>query len=381
MKTGVVSIVIIFLSVKVFSQDTAYARRIIDTLTSRDYHGRGYVDEGVNKAAKFLQKEFQDIGLMPIDRQRWVQEFSYPVNTFPGEMRVRIDGKDLRPGNDFIVLAESRSIDGTYDLTKGDSSHFINPRAKLIVSLEDKLTWKVSGQVADYTTISALKSVTSNEPKQIELKIENDFVRKYKTGNVCGMVQGTEFPDSFIVFSAHYDHLGEMGKEAYFPGANDNASGVSQLLGLAKYYSKNPQKCSIAFILFSGEEAGLIGSHYFVEHPIIPLNKIRFLINLDLTGTGEEGIMVVNATEFKKEYQLLKSINEKSNLFQTIGERGKAKNSDHYWFTEKGVPSFFIYTLGGIKAYHDVYDKGETLPNDHYVQLFKLLTGFIKELQ
>jgi aminopeptidase YwaD len=374
-------LITIFLSQYLMAQDTTYARRMIDTLTSRDYHGRGYTNEGVNKAALFLQKQFMDMGLQIVDRQRWIQEVTYPVNTFPGEMSVKIDGKDLRPGNDFIVAPESKSINGTFDLIEGDSTHFINPRSRIIVSLEDKLTWSVASQVADYTTIKVLKSVTSNVPQQIELKVEHDFVRKYKSGNLCAMVQGKQFPDSFIVFTAHYDHLGEMGKDAIFPGANDNASGISLLLGLAKYYSKNPQPYSIAFILFTGEEAGLVGSNYFVNHPLIPLQSIRFLLNLDLTGTGVEGIMVVNATEFPEEYSMLKSINEKSNLFPTVGERGKAKNSDHYWFTEKGVPSFFIYTLGGIKAYHDVYDVDATLPNDHYLQLFKLLTTFVGSLQ
>ena len=104
------------------------------------------------------------------------------------------------------------------------------------------------------------------------------------------------------------------------------------------------------------------------------------MVNLDLTGTGVEGITVVNATEFVNDFAMLKGINEKENLLAAINSRGKAKNSDHYWFTEKGVPSFFIYTLGGIKAYHDVYDISATLPNDHYIQLFKLLTIFVGRL-
>ena len=64
-----------------------------------------------------------------------------------------------------------------------------------------------------------------------------------------------------------------------------------------------------------------------------------------------------------------------------IGARGKAKNSDHYWFTEKGVPSFFIYTLGGIKAYHDIYDRPETLPLTKFAEVYKLLLEFTDYLQ
>ncbi len=86
-------------------------------------------------------------------------------------------------------------------------------------------------------------------------------------------IKGTAIPDSFLVFSAHYDHLGQMGKDIYFPGANDNASGTSMLLNLAKYYSQNRPKYSVLFIAFGGEEAGLIGSEYYVKNPLVPLSK------------------------------------------------------------------------------------------------------------
>ena len=68
-----------------------------------------------------------------------------------------------------------------------------------------------------------------------------------------------------------------MGSKTYFPGANDNASGVTQVLTMAKYYATHPQPYTMAFILFSGEEAGLLGSKYFSENPLIPLKNIRFL--------------------------------------------------------------------------------------------------------
>ena len=66
------------------------------------------------------------------------------------------------------------------------------------------------------------------------------------------------------------------------------------------------------------------------------------------------------------------------NFIKEIKQRGKARNSDHYWFSEKGVPCFFIYTLGGIKAYHDVFDIEKTLPLTGYTNVFRLLTGFVK---
>ncbi|MFL5752563.1 MAG: M28 family metallopeptidase, partial [Bacteroidia bacterium] len=143
----------------------------------------------------------------------------------------------------------------------------------------------------------------------------------------------------------------------------------------------NKPKCSIAFICFSAEEAGLLGSEYYVNHPLFPLSKIKFLVNLDLLGTGDEGITVVNATEFKKQFEVLKQINEEKKYLPLVKPRGKAHNSDHYWFSEKGVPCFFIYTMGGIKAYHDVYDLPQTLPLTKFSEVFRLIVDFAAAIQ
>jgi hypothetical protein len=102
---------------------------------------------------------------------------------------------------------------------------------------------------------------------------------------------------------------------------------------------------------------------------------------VDIMGTGEEGITVVNGSVFKKDFDALHQINMKNNFIKDIKTRGKAANSDHYYFSEKGVKAFFIYTLGGIKAYHDIYDKAETLPLNEFENLFNLITHFATYLQ
>jgi len=171
-----------------------------------------------------------------------------------------------------------------------------------------------------------------------------------------------------------------MGKEAYFPGASDNASGTAMLLYLANYFAKNPQHYTMVFIAFSGEEAGLLGSSYFVNHPMIPLDHIRFLTNLDIMGDATDGITVVNATEFSKQFDALQRINNSKSYLPQIKSRGKAANSDHYHFTEAGVPSFFIYTNGGKGFYHDVFDNAASLSMTNIDMLAKLLVAFAKEL-
>ena len=377
------TILLFLLSNIFYCQDTTYARLIIKKLCSKELLGRGYVNNGVKKAASFIVKELKTIGVCKFEKS-YTQNYEFPVNTFPGNMSVLLDGKAIVAGKHYLIEPSSKSVKIKLQLIKTDS---VTYQAKvgetvfpLIVKLKKKLTYSVATELSDNTVIELLKDYFPNHLKTIDVNFENKFIQHFKNQNLIGYVKGYQHPDSFIVYTAHYDHLGVMGKETYFPGANDNASGVSVLLNLARYYKKNPSKYSIAFIFFSGEEAGLLGSKYYSEHPIFPLSKIKFLTNLDLLGTGDDGIMVVNATVFKDQFHKLNQINLDKNYIKQIKQRGKAANSDHYWFTEKAVPSFFIYTMGGIQAYHDVYDVEKTLPLTKYLEVCKLLIDFNNEL-
>lgn len=379
MKKTTVTLLFTFYLFAAFAQNLSFGKKIVDTLTSPYFWGRGYTNDGMKKAADFITNEFKSYGLQPIGKN-YLQQFSYPVNTFPGKMEVNINGKDLIPGKDFIVAPETKGVKGSGNLDVLDSIQFINRNKMVVIKMQDKLTWSVAPEIANYSLILVDKKAMDKTPASFKVNIDNKLVNNFKAANVCAMVKGTAKPDSVIFITAHYDHLGGMGKDTYFPGANDNASGISLLLNLAQYYAKNPQKYSIGFICFAGEEAGLLGSKYFTENPLVPLKNIRFLINTDLAGTGEEGITVVNATEFPKEFAMMQAINKEGNLLTAVNARGKAANSDHYFFTEKGVPAFFFYTLGGIKAYHDVFDKAATLPLNEHEDLFKLIIKFNQKL-
>jgi aminopeptidase YwaD len=369
-----------FVPIMALSQDMAYARKMVDTLSSSTFWGRGYTNDGMRKAADFLSAEFRALGVQPMDGKNYLQGFNYSVNTFPGNMDLSINGIELTPGKDFIVGAESKAVKGKGGLERSDSTEFINRENRFIIKLEDKLTWSVAPKEADYSIILVNKKSLPQPPSSFRVNIENKMLASFKAYNVCGLVKGTQKPDSIILITAHYDHLGGMGKDTYFPGANDNASGVSLLLNLARYYAANPAPFTIGFICFAGEEAGLVGSKHFTENPLVSMKHIRFLLNTDLAGTGEEGITVVNATEFAREFALMNEVNDKGKYLVQINARGKAANSDHYFFTEKGVPAFFFYTLGGIKAYHDVFDKPETLPLTEHEDLFRLVVKFNERL-
>jgi Zn-dependent M28 family amino/carboxypeptidase len=215
----------------------------------------------------------------------------------------------------------------------------------------------------------------------IELHIETRLLKDHVAKNVIGYVPAKKNAKRkpFLFLTAHYDHLGRMGQASYFPGANDNASGNGMLYSIAQQIAKQPlEKYNVVFIAFAGEEAGLIGSKYYVEHPLIPMKNIRFLLNLDIMGSGEEGITCVNSTLFKKEFDRLIQLNDVAHYLPVIKQRGPAANSDHYFFTAAGVPAFFIYTMGPNKNYHDVFDTFEALSFDKFDEIEHLLLEFIR---
>jgi len=419
MKKKIVFLFFLLNCLSVFSQDVKSARELIDTLTSKYFAGRGAVDSGEKKAANFIANHFKKQGLKSSENS-FFQEFNYPINTFPKALSVSVDGQELIPGFDFIVDAASGGADGIFELysyskecfsTKSEldkllsEGFFTNKMVVLdlkniaeenevlqqlkqnkvaaagIVFIEDKLTQHLSTVAKNYPILHVKRNVLATSAKSISVKIDQELKPDYQSQNVIGYVEGTEHPDSFIVLSAHYDHLGKMGEHTYFPGANDNASGVAMLLNLVNHYTEkeSPVK-SILFIAFGAEESGLVGSKYFVNHPTVPLMQINFVFNMDLMGTGSEGGMIVNGRVYETHFKKLMNINKEAKYLPFIRKRGKAANSDHYWFSENGVPSFFIYLMGGISAYHDVDDISKTLPLTKYEDSFRLIRDFVDDL-
>ncbi len=396
------------------AQDREFAQQTIDELCSEKYAGRGYINSGDLKAAQFISNRFESIGLKSFSKD-YFQKFRLNVNTIP-KATLEIDGKVLKPGYDFLVAPEATSTSGSYQVfyvserllessnvakkvkkavKKGFLPvicNFDHKNGKLskniekirecneeatLVFLKDKLTWSVSRHQSKSTDICLLDSAFDKFAKDISIKVEAKFKENYNSQNVIGYVEGLEAPDSFIIFCGHYDHLGKMG-EATFYGANDNASGIAMLLDMASYFTKNPQKYSIAFIAFGGEEAGLVGSYNYVQSPEIPLSKTRFVFNMDLMGSGDNGATIVNGSVFKGAFEALSAINEKNDYLPRIKVRGKAANSDHYFFTEAGVPSFFIYLMGEYTHYHIPADNAENLHlGEYYDRSFKLIRDFI----
>jgi aminopeptidase YwaD len=413
---------VLFFKTGINAQYNECAGDIIKTLSSPEYHGRGYVNDGLAVSAKFIVEEFRKYNLQPLfDGYR--QQFTLPVNTFPGKMSVSVNNIPLEPVKEFVVDPASEGLSGNFPVVEIDGNELLHPkiinrklrkakgrflaidlrsvcdmndddkkfagdlirilrydpRLKIAGILEltnEKLSWGASTFNASRPSIMINPLSKPDRIKDVKVEIENKYFDHYPVSNLAGFIRGSLKPDSFILFTAHYDHLGQMGSEAYFPGANDNASGVALILCLAEYFSGHTTEYSMIFVAFAGEEAGLLGSKYFVENSPVELGKIKFLINIDLAGNGEDGITVVNGSVYSTAFDRLNHINDSCHCLPVIKSRGEACNSDHCYFHEAGVPCFFIYTMGGTHAYHDLNDNFSSLTLNKFSELVRILVDF-----
>ncbi|CAM4403819.1 Peptidase family M28 [Pedobacter westerhofensis] len=421
-------LVCLLAAVHVSAQVADYGHSIVKKLASPEFKGRGYVEDGAKKASVFIAGEFAKDGLIPFNSGSYFQDYHLSVNTFPGKVFVQLDRNTLKTAVDYLVSASSPSVKGKFnvitagrhELLSAESAAILALRAKdafilldnrpgvnetpeetsrikenvqrleydeqlvfkgLLIFTSDKLTWTTETYQSSRPVITINKTgLDLKSIHELNIEVEANLVPDYQPRNVGGIVKGTAVPDSMLVITAHYDHLGMMGKKVYFPGANDNASGTALMLSMARYYSKHPGKYTMVFIAFSGEEIGMLGSQAFVDQPLIDLKKIRFLTNFDMAGTGEEGIRVVNGSIYKNRFDQLVKLNDSYKLLPKVDIRGESCNSDHCRFYQRGVPSFFIYTQGGIRAYHDIYDRAETLPLTAFENYFKLMQKFFDQL-
>ncbi len=386
------------------SQNMEEVRHNLYKLCSKSFAGRGYVKNGDAKAAKFISQKLQAFGLESINGS-YYQTYHFSINSFPKKIQLKINDFALDAGNDFIVKSNASGSSGRYpclylplsdeekdldltdyflvgnidykELAKENLFH-----AKGFLQLQEtQPIWSVYGSydTSNYIVFTVKEGSLSDSIRTIQFKLNNKFYHQYKTQNVWGIVRGKKYPDSLIIITAHYDHLGMMGNVMY-PGANDNASGTSMVMELARYFSQKEHQpdVSLVFVLFSGEEAGLKGSKYMASHFPFEKKKVQLLINLDMIATGSEGITIVNGKQFPNILHDLQEINQEKDYLKEVKARGESCNSDHCPFYEKGIPAIFIYTRGPeASAYHIPQDTYELLPLTEFEDLFRLVRDYI----
>lgn len=230
-------------------------------------------------------------------------------------------------------------------------------------------------------TLNTLLSSSLNEKLTIEARGINS--NEMTSRNVVGFVKGTD-PDlqsEFVVCCAHYDHVG-IGKpdasgDSIYNGARDNAVGVMNVLMAAKNAARFPPRRPILFVLFTGEEKGLLGSKWFVENPPVPLDNIIFCLNTDGGGYNDTTLATVIG---KLRVKTMGIFDQAAETFDLSAFEGTEQvqflfnNSDNISFSRKGIPSvsyspgFRDFDADLQKHFHQPSDEAGTLNYDYLMK-------------
>ena len=235
------------------------------------------------------------------------------------------------------------------------------------------------------------------------LDLKSSSVEK-SSRNVIGMLPGSEAPDEAVVYMAHWDHLGthegeqaaDGGGDNIYNGAVDNATGVAAILELAEAFrkSKTPPKRSLLFLAVTLEESGLLGSRYYVAHPVVPLDKTVAVINLDaLAPIGKARDITVVGKGSSQLEDLLKTAIDKQQR-RIVGETNTAAGyyfrSDHFNFAKAGVPALYVDSgtdlvdggqTAGDAAGKDYTEHRYHKPGDEYDAASWKLDGILQDLE
>ena len=217
-----------------------------------------------------------------------------------------------------------------------------------------------------------------------DVTLTTDVVRaEVPAYNVIGVLEGSDpiLKKENIIIGAHYDHLGRGGEGSLAPkpgeihhGADDNASGTAGLIELARLFSvQRPKlKRTLIFIAFGGEEEGLLGSNYYVNHPLAPLTNTVGMINMDMIGRMKDRKLIIGGVGTAKEWRGM--IEPEKSFALTLNEDGVGP-SDHSSFYLKQVPVLFFWT----GTHNDYHKPSDTWDKINYTDEAKIL-GFVARI-
>ena len=223
-----------------------------------------------------------------------------------------------------------------------------------------------------------------------QVTLATDVVRlDVAAHNVVGVIEGSDpvLKGESIIIGAHYDHLGRGGEGSLAQregeihhGADDNASGTAGVLELARIFSTQRPKLkrTLVFIAFSGEEEGLLGSNYYVNHPLMPLDKTVAMINMDMIGRMKDRKLIVGGVGTAKEWRQLITTGANNAFELTMNEDGYGP-SDHSSFYSKQIPVLFFWT-GTHNDYHKPSDTFEKINYNDEARILSLVARIVRDV-
>jgi Zn-dependent M28 family amino/carboxypeptidase len=377
----------------------AEVSRIEKALSADSMQGRQVFTPGIERAADFISKEFRTAGLRPLPGAKDYRQTFAIVDPGSSETTAILDGTVVDKQNIVAFTPDSLlSITGKdqfkkiivrnqQDFSRIFFTYFESDQNVLI--LVDTSMAKRFARLANFrmpqfeSSGNRIFILTTIDPQQYNIQVKQNLNRRTLT-NLVGMIPGKSKPDEFVVFSAHYDHLG-IGKpdaagDSVFNGANDDASGTTAVLTLAKYFTKiNNNQRSLIFAAFTAEEIGEFGSAYFSRN--LNPDKVVAMLNIEMIGTESKwGKNTAYITGYDKSD--LGTILEKNLLNSQFKfypdpypEQMLFLRSDNATLAKKGVPAHTISTskMDSEKYYHTQGDEVETLDLKNMTEIIRAI--------
>ena len=328
---------------------------------------------------------------------RWTYKFEEAARKGAAAALIIHDTEGASYGWDVVKNSWSGA---QYDLPAKDDPAPRVPAQGWITTEAATALLKAAGQDLGKLRAAANKRGFKPVPLDATLSLDLKSTTAEKSSrNVVGLLPGSETPDEAIVYMAHWDHLGthegETGGDNIYNGAVDNATGVAGILEIAEAFrkAKAPPKRSILFLAVTLEESGLLGSKYYVAHPVIPLDKTVAVFNLDaLSPVGVARDITVVGQGSSQLEDLLKPVldgQKRKPVGETNTAAGYYFRSDHFNFAKAGVPALYIDSgtdlveggqAAGDAAGKDYTDNRYHKPGDQYDPATWKLDGIIQDL-
>ncbi len=380
-----------------------------------------------------LQPEFKSM-ITPSDPRRWsngtpeqlsyMQHFTHPLNAQRGAVELVVDGDTLNHTVQYTLKEFSPTFKGELDVVYLDNKYllpdefckYVNSGAfkdKAVVLDWDRFCetmYTFPGIEVYKTYFVPMENVGAlickgkellpyfksrnhfNTPmpvfmvdetfpadaKKVSIDVEAQMIEN-DAHNIIAWIPGTKYTEKHYIISCHYDHLGICGDEIFY-GANDNASGTAMLLNLMRHYKENPPEYSVMFIFFDAEENNLLGSFFYADNPLLPLEDIQYFVELDMIGDNGNTIYCQISDSGEEGLECLNAISSSLPVpFAKLDRHPLDDYADHYPFALKGVPAIYIEMDGDTnKNYHSPRDTFENFSADNYERLFTLITEFVK---
>ena len=414
--------------------DVRAAKYLIDQLASFEgivpCEAAGPEDQSVRPYLKSLVE--------PGDEGRWnlvegkekylpyLQHFQFPMNVMRGAMSLSVDGVSYAPTFDYTVKEFSPACHGFFKVTYLDEEAYrregfmehlssglyrdqfvvidwnryletVRPDpfdkykpwlteleniGGIILRQEEQFPYfKARTYYQGKCPVLFVNKSFPDDAREIELHLDAEMLPTRDAHNVVAWLPGTDPScDTYYTFIAHYDHLGYMGADQVFPGANDNGSGSAMVVTLAKYFSKHRPRHGIQFILVDAEEENLLGSFFYCENPRRPLDKIEYLIDLDMVADDSDHLATQITPGGEAGLERFRQINAASKAPFDLVMEEMNDDSDHFSFAQKGVPGIYFETIGSIiQHYHTPRDTYQNTRDENFDRLFDMIVRFVEK--